>query len=380
MNSLADLPFRVSSAAVRTYLPHAPGVRMTVVKTNSLKLQINYDLDGGPYFSFISSCGDEATDPVTWSADVSSYEPLVRGEWIHFSGWITQADSGATILGLMVNAIYSEEKQGPNDKPCIPSFNSDHDVFIQGISVAEEILMTPIVVVPRFLTPKELQKAYYEKKPQMNQLAGPSRPDSARLGATFEYERSLFNSPAVLLAPPLLAQKRIGTTKTCPNDFCTKLIERLWNQVSIAGLCKHPYVCLETKSTELLACKDAMHAPPSFFGRPPNDHDQFVELLMSLTSAGLIVRDSTPLPTTSFLDTGTKDVQLVLILFAPDSGVATKVIVDAVFDTGSIDVYDAALPVHRERQAHELCGRSGRVVLALGVERYGCAQQLVERP
>ena len=121
--------------------------------------------------------------------------------------------------------------------------------------------------------------------------------DGERMARTIEYDRSKYNFPVVLMAPPIVLQHRFQKTATCSTVAGTDVTQTLWNKTVNSRTCQRPYQCpqnLLEDSRELLAC--SLHSQPeSFFGASQvgpglSTSGWFFEFLQTVTEANVMKR------------------------------------------------------------------------------------------
>jgi hypothetical protein len=182
------------------------------------------------------------------------------------------------------------------------------------------------------------KERFYTAKPKYRVRRGPAQFDSVRMTSTIDYDRATYAYPTALVAPPLILQERAEKSHKCTTNLGSLYAEQLWNETKSGVICEAPYKCDDTflsNSTSLLSCR-ARNAPETFFGQIPlllDGRDQFYEFLQSVTDSEILVRDGENYVTNDFLDGQTKSVQVAMVAFSPEYGIASTISITALLET-----------------------------------------------
>jgi hypothetical protein len=120
-----------------------------------------------------------------------------------------------------------------------------HD-FLQGFTVPGGLIMSPIEVIGRPLSVKELQKTYYGQKPLYRLRRGPKILDEDRINFKVDYQTPPAGYPyqVSLVSPPLLLQTRTHRSDKCAYKLGTEYNAKVWDTAA-NSTCSPPYLCTE---------------------------------------------------------------------------------------------------------------------------------------
>jgi len=162
---------------------------------------------------------------------------------------------------------------------------------------------------------------------------GPATSDDVRATSSIDYVRPGFSFPVALVAPPIIMQQRADKTSKCKNSFGSFFQTNLWQHTIEGETCREPYSCgdLVDSSTNFMACS-ADSPPPSFFGQKAlldEGKPKFFEFLSTVTDAPVIRRGQETIETNLYLDFQTRVIEVVMIAFAPEYGIASTIKISA---------------------------------------------------
>ena len=165
---------------------------------------------------------------------------------------------------------------------------------------------------------------------------GPVLADKVRAASSIDYDRQAFTYPMVLVTPPIILQQRRHASTTCNTELGSLFQKKLWEDTVSGETCRTPYDCgdLLDDSTALMACSSTA-APVRFFGQDPLREDEklrFFEFLQTVVEAD-IIRRGTEEPETfkaqEYFDAQTQEIQVILVAFSPEYGVASLLKISA---------------------------------------------------
>ena len=215
-----------------------------------------------------------------------------------------------------------------------------HD-FLQGFTVPGGLIMSPIEVIGRPLSVKELQKTSYSQKPLYRLRRGPKILDEDRINFKVDYQTPPAGYPyqVSLVSPPLLLQTRTHRSEKCTYKLGTEYNAKVWgNAVNVT--CRAPYICSDgmmSNPTELMACA-SKEMPAVFFGREAIDmrgKKVFYEFLQTIGDAELILREEKKqkkdMATRAFVDPQTDTLSCLMVAYSAQFGICSTIEITATF-------------------------------------------------
>ena len=211
--------------------------------------------------------------------------------------------------------------------------------FVQGITVPGGVVMSPIEVISRPLTVKELQEDFYDSRNRLALRRGPASTDEERLSATISYDLppAGFPFPVSLVSPPLVLQKRIAKAASCTYALGNEYNLKVWEEI-VNKTCAPPFECpnsLLQNSSDLMTCLSS-ETPSHFFGKksfPRKGKVVFAEFLQSIADSSVLVRDGNAQFSDAFVDAQTESVEVIMIGYAPQYGAVSTISIFADFST-----------------------------------------------
>jgi len=284
---------------------------------------------------FYGSCRSTDVEDVEIGSKQGTYKD---GEWYHFAA-VFNAKTHDGKRSVMIKYGLKSSYDRADFDWCAAK-NSE---FMQGMQLPGGVLVSPMQITAAPATEHALQRLLYDTQSSMRARRGPLNDDTTRMTSTIRYQRSPYSYRMSLVAPPIVLQTRVEKTEICPNKLGTVFHRKAWMQTVNGSACKMPYECDEdllNSSTELLACSGTS-SPASFFGRDPLHYGgkiQFYEFLQSITDAALLIRDNKPQETQGFLDGQTQSVEVTMVAYAADYGMASTIHITAVLGSSvSVD-------------------------------------------
>jgi len=206
-------------------------------------------------------------------------------------------------------------------------------LILKRLAQAGGVLISPIQVTPAPIPVKTLQSQYYAQRSFYLVRRGPATSDDVRATSSIDYVRPGFSFPVALVAPPIIMQQRADKTSKCKNSFGSFFQTNLWQHTIEGETCREPYSCgdLVDSSTNFMACS-ADSPPPSFFGQKAlldEGKPKFFEFLSTVTDAPVIRRGQETIETNLYLDFQTRVIEVVMIAFAPEYGIASTIKISA---------------------------------------------------
>ena len=291
----------------------------------------------GPEIVFFGRCADSAED-----AGGAVNAPLKADVWSHFSLVVGAKDSlGKRGIAVVQDASYDFDFA--DWLWCAPPNGGDPEDFFQAISSTENVLISPIEFEARALSQKEVQNQVYQEKSRFRPRRGPLKVDSARLESKITHDRFSYTNPGVLVSPPILLQKRTDKSIECSTQLGSVFQQHVWDGAVGGTMCDDPFACpsdLLESSLSLLSCTNDQ-SPSTFMQQPPLNFKGkglvFAEFLTTIADAELLLRgegsEKEAILTSNFLDSQTSEITVLLVLYAPDVGIATKISISGAFST-----------------------------------------------
>ncbi|CAE8597396.1 unnamed protein product, partial [Polarella glacialis] len=207
--------------------------------------------------------------------------------------------------------------------------------FLKVINIAGPIRLSPIKMTSEFPSASEMSSVRSRQLEFQAVKTGPSK--EPRFQAKNDAPRSQipFLLKSALVSPPLLIQKRFAPGE-CKIPLSSKVVDDLFKLASDMS-CNYPYSCSGWDKANVYQCKAGDETGP-FFGMAPCQHDGdlvHIEYLSSIVDHQYLLRHqngaATMLPTRSFIDTLTAQIQMQAIFYSIEFGVITEMTVQ--FDT-----------------------------------------------
>uniref|UniRef100_A0A7S1DHJ7 Polycystin cation channel PKD1/PKD2 domain-containing protein n=2 Tax=Hemiselmis andersenii TaxID=464988 RepID=A0A7S1DHJ7_HEMAN len=236
--------------------------------------------------------------------------------------------SGGARASVATNLGKFTEGQGSWDM-CL----DDPDALFNAIEVNFPMLISPIMLVPQELPFGLVQEIYYQQVGNMAVRDGPLVTNKERASTTMEIEKNDYVPKSALMATPIIFQKRVAPSATCPFEYSTEWVKEQHQKV-IDGRCKAPYTCdsdVLDKPEATISCPGAPVDNEKSFGLEPQEFEGtgFADFLFSITDTPFVFRDGELRPTGSFVDSLTQTVKIILVFFTPQYGITTVMSVDA---------------------------------------------------
>ena len=231
--------------------------------------------------------------------------------------------------------------------------------FLSAIEVNYPVLISPMMLYARAMRGRDIQRLYLQSIGDMNTRNGPRISEETLEAKRVPVEKKDFSMRTVLLAPPIVTQKRRHSTAECRHSSSTKFIDLQHAQV-LSSVCAYPYACSNTVLEEkkrTLACNGKAYGEgESSFGLEYSKFQgDFVitDFLFSLTENPFLFRgNATPVPRGSFIDSRTETVNIILVFYSPNEGIITRLTINAGIDGRHPDLHGTTAMVRYEMVHH----------------------------
>jgi len=209
--------------------------------------------------------------------------------------------------------------------------------FFTSMEINYPMLITPLLLIPKALDFATVQQTYLSSSANMNVREGPrlARKEMV-IEQTIDIQKTDFLPRSVLIAPPIIFQRRVEHSSTCPYSYSTTFIQQQHAKV-LKGKCALPYRCpadvlISPETT--MSCPGEAKTNGSVFGILPSSFDGQVgysDFLFSLTDNPFLFREGRVQATRDFLDSSTESSKIILLFFTPEAGMTSVLTINANF-------------------------------------------------
>lgn len=292
----------------------------------------------GPFGEFrtYSSCAvDEYEGTYGWASEVSALADMDGWTFYAYSS-TNLTDSGDTPQQFKMYTNLWERIDNAEFRTCLhnPTY------FFTALEVNYDMLLSPIMLIPKVLTASALQTLYLKNEPEMQIRTGPLRTNRRRASARVKVTKLDFKNRAALLAPPMIFQTRGTASADCKLNASTAFIQKQYRS-AMQAKCAPPYTCSRVDPTSLISCDSKTgDANGSYFGLQPitfKGAQGYADFLYSIADHDHVSRDGVFLRTVQFIDSLSAVARVVLVFFSPQSGMLTMLEVQSDM-SGSDDV------------------------------------------
>jgi hypothetical protein len=222
--------------------------------------------------------------------------------------------------------------------------------FFKAIEVNTPMFISPIMMIPEYLTPFELQKEYLTHVVDMNVRKGPLVTNRERLSTRVPVKKVDFVERSTLMAAPIIFQTRSRKTATCPFNYSTEFISKMHAKALEDNCDDSIYSCdaFLSEPISIMACMGQQEDNTTFFGLTPtkfNKQTGYADFLSSITDNKFVFRDGLQ-HTDGFITSATMEVQVVYVFFTPSTGVVTVLTIAADFSASEAAVETSILVNH----------------------------------
>uniref|UniRef100_A0A7S0W9M5 Polycystin cation channel PKD1/PKD2 domain-containing protein n=1 Tax=Hemiselmis tepida TaxID=464990 RepID=A0A7S0W9M5_9CRYP len=236
--------------------------------------------------------------------------------------------SGLARASVATNLGRFTEGQGSWDM-CL----EDPEALFNAVEVNFPMLISPVMLVPQELPFGLVQEIYYQQVGSMAIRDGPLVTNKERRATNMQIEKNDYVPKSALMATPIIFQKRVRPTATCPFEYSTDWIKDQHRKV-VENQCKAPYECEDDvlqNPEATISCTGSPLDNNRSFGLDPQEFEGsgFADFLFSITDTPFVFRDGELKPTGSFVDSLTQTVKIILVFFTPQYGITTVMSVDA---------------------------------------------------
>ncbi|EKX42859.1 hypothetical protein GUITHDRAFT_140993 [Guillardia theta CCMP2712] len=226
-------------------------------------------------------------------------------------------------------------------------FNSS--AFFMGIEINYPMLISPIMLTPQALPMAVVQQQFLQNQKQMDIRSGPTVDNRVRVSTTIPVVKQDFAPRSALMAAPVIFTRRGNGSLQCGFDYSTTWIENEHKR-AIQQKCAAPFLCSAatlSEPTSLISCPMESSSLSVFFGLKPVDFSGsmgYSDFLYSITENDFLYRSNSDgqgeiLMTSSFIDSLTESVQVILVFFTPTNGITTVLSIAADFaSTATVSV------------------------------------------
>ena len=215
--------------------------------------------------------------------------------------------------------------------------------FIEALELTTEMLVAPIEISTSWLTPSQVQQNYYRKADYMSKVLGPSTSERERLELTSKVDvRQSFNfdQSIILMAPPLIFQRRVEKT-SCKSKVTSALLEAQLNLIQAAH-CSDAVCPNITDVEDVVTCTsgDKELTQKRYFGLSLTDLDGekgYTDFLYAIADNPIVVRDGSILDTDRFIDAQSVECIILALFHLPETGLTSEVKVSIGIEMGSVE-------------------------------------------
>ena len=226
------------------------------------------------------------------------------------------------------------QKKGGNSGLNLPLGPSDTNSFFQAIEINTPMLISPIMMVPQYRTPKQLQEMYIQNFNEMSTRKGPLVTNRERINTRVPVDKADFAERSTLMSAPIIFQTRARKTATCPFSYSTRFIQNMHVKAVEENCDGSIYACddsVVSRAEEIMACMGKIEVNDTYFGITPtlfNGKTGYADFLASITDSPFLFRDGI-VSTDTFINSATQKVEVVFVFFTPRSGLVSVLTIKA---------------------------------------------------
>jgi len=288
---------------------------------NTIDLR-SYDSDGEPVKkqSFLQDLSPSDWNFVSYSNKFHVAETENGGGQGQGSG-----GAGSTESFVIQNSRVISEIDGLDFR------EGDHAAFFKGIEVNTPLLISPIMLIPRFRSAKELQEEYNLHAHHMAVRRGPPSSDRVRKESRVPVEKTEFVGRSTLMAAPILFQTMAQKTTQCPFNYSSEFLYKMHSRAVQDKCDASVYNCdgqILDSVESIMSCLDTAGSNTTFFGLDPtvlNGETGYADFLSSIADNAFVYRNGIT-PTSTFINSATQMAQVSFVFFTPVSGLVTGAI------------------------------------------------------
>jgi hypothetical protein len=205
---------------------------------------------------------------------------------------------------------------------------SINSAFFKAIEVNTPMLISPIMLVPKFRLAKELQEEYNTHVDLMAPRLGPVDTNRIRKQTRVHVEKLEFRRHSTLMAAPILFQTMARKTEQCPFKYGSEFLGNIHSKAVREKCDPSTYVCDNQTLIEvhsIMSCLKNADDNVTFFGLEPTDFNGatgYADFLSSIADNDFVYRDGL-MPTSTFVNSATQLAQVVFVFFTPGSGLVS---------------------------------------------------------
>lgn len=197
------------------------------------------------------------------------------------------------------------------------------------LEVNNDVLLSPIMMIPDYVSPAYVQQVYLKASSAMAERGGPRLPKrNSKQEQLIKIDKQDYAMTSVLIAPPLIFQTRKSASDTCPFNYSTEFINQQHKRM-INSKCQDPFSCPSDLAQEprlTVACPGEAKDKGFVFGINVSKFAGeygYTDLLFSLTDNPFLYRDGRVRATEEFIDSETETAKIMLTFFTPNVGITS---------------------------------------------------------
>ena len=152
--------------------------------------------------------------------------------------------------------------------------NYEQTIFVHFIEqVNTPMLVSPIMMIPKFHTPKELQELYLDQFGDFSIRNGPLVTNTEREKTRVEVEKTDYGERSTLVAAPILFQTKGTKTAACPYNYSSVFVQQM-HETAMADKCEESIYACEDKVSmveSMSTCTSQGSQTEMYFGLMPSD-------------------------------------------------------------------------------------------------------------
>ena len=197
------------------------------------------------------------------------------------------------------------------------------------LEVNNDVLLSPIMMIPDYVSPAYVQQVYLKASSAMAERGGPRLPKrNSKQEQLIKIDKQDYAMTSVLIAPPLIFQTRKSASDTCPFNYSTEFINQQHKRM-INSKCQDPFSCPSDLAQEprlTVAYPGEAKDKGVVFGINVSKFAGeygYTDLLFSLTDNPFLYRDGRVRATEEFIDSETETAKIMLTFFTPNVGITS---------------------------------------------------------
>jgi hypothetical protein len=133
--------------------------------------------------------------------------------------------------------------------------------------------VSPIMMIPKFKTPKQLQEIYLDQVGDMSVRNGPLVSNRMRESTRVEVKKKDYVEQSTLVAAPILFQTRGAKTAVCPYNYSSLFVQNMHERALVDKCDDSIYACDRSDVESISTCLGTGNQSEMYFGLSPQEFE-----------------------------------------------------------------------------------------------------------